>query len=188
MTNLNYQNLVIVYVLKLENEKYYVGFTQDIKTRFMSCMQGTGAQFTIDHAPISIDKLLLVSRKNARLLIDEIVIKLRAKHGKDSVRGGAFANAIDPDSFIYTPAFKNYKNVDQFIEVHNKKFKNRAIKAKELSFREAVTVSERIAASKAATNNINAENSATSTTATNTTSKTSKFVLMASDLEHRAYI
>lgn len=77
----------IIYVLKLENDKYYVGKTDNIEKRFKNHCDGTGSVWTSKYKPIS----LLETRNIVSQFDEDIVTKeYMLKFGIDNVRGGSY--------------------------------------------------------------------------------------------------
>jgi len=78
--------LEYVYTLELENNKYYVGYTENFDSRMISHFGGNGSKWTKLHPPISI---LEVSRgdKNDE---DKKTIQMMIKYGYQNVRGGKY--------------------------------------------------------------------------------------------------
>jgi predicted GIY-YIG superfamily endonuclease len=76
-----------LYVLKLENDKYYVGKTRDLETRINAHKKGNGAEWTKQHRVIKIlETHDVVSEHDETNLTKELM----KKHGVDNVRGGAY--------------------------------------------------------------------------------------------------
>ena len=78
--------LEYVYILELENDKYYVGYTENFDSRMISHFGGNGSKWTKLHKPITI---LEVSRggKNDE---DKKTIDMMIKYGYQNVRGGRY--------------------------------------------------------------------------------------------------
>lgn len=49
-----------IYILKLKNNKYYIGKTLNVENRFHQHINGTGSSWTKKYKPISIIKKLKV--------------------------------------------------------------------------------------------------------------------------------
>ncbi len=83
--------MICLYVLKLEENKYYVGITRDLDERLSCHKEGEGARWTALYPPV---KVLFVkvyrTRKDALKAENEATLIL-AKHGKD-VRGGQWTD------------------------------------------------------------------------------------------------
>ena len=78
--------LEYVYILELENDKYYVGYTENFDSRMISHFGGNGSKWTKIHRPLNI---LEVSRggKNDE---DKKTIDMMIKYGYQNVRGGRY--------------------------------------------------------------------------------------------------
>ena len=78
---------MILYVLKLQNDKYYIGITNDLKKRYKQHINGKGSSWTRIHKPIEI-----LENMNIDDYFDETkyTIKYMSKYGIDNVRGGSF--------------------------------------------------------------------------------------------------
>lgn len=78
-----------IYVLQLENGKYYVGKTSDVKKRFEQHAAGKGAEWTKIYKPV---KLLETRRVTSEHDENNITKDLMKKYGIENVRGGAHAS------------------------------------------------------------------------------------------------
>ena len=76
-----------VYVLKLEEGKYYVGKSTDIIERFRAHWRGDGAVWTRRYKPIVIEKMV---KHASPFDEDKLTKETMAKYGIDNVRGGAY--------------------------------------------------------------------------------------------------
>ena len=76
-----------VYVLELEDGKYYVGSSDDPEKRFLDHVSGQGAAWTREHWPIRILKII----EGASVFEEDKVTKeYMAMYGIDNVRGGSY--------------------------------------------------------------------------------------------------
>lgn len=83
-----------LYVLQLQNGKYYVGKTDDLATRYSQHKSGNGSEWTRLHKPVKIlETRQLKSDEDETTLTKELM----KKHGPDNVRGGAFCQRELPD-------------------------------------------------------------------------------------------
>jgi len=82
-----------IYILKLENNKYYVGKTDDLEKRKEAHMNGTASSWTKKYKPISVEKII----PNASPFDeDKYTIEYMDKYGIDNVRGGVYVTeALD---------------------------------------------------------------------------------------------
>jgi predicted GIY-YIG superfamily endonuclease len=77
-----------IYILKLKNNKYYVGKTQDPAKRFFEHLSGSGSTWTQLHEPIEIINIL---PNEDNFEENNQVKKLMLIHGIDNVRGGSYS-------------------------------------------------------------------------------------------------
>lgn len=76
-----------IYILKLEQEKYYVGKTKNAESRIQDHFQGVGAAWTKKYKPINVVKTI----ENCDALEeDKWTKKYMIKYGIDNVRGGSY--------------------------------------------------------------------------------------------------
>ena len=87
--------MVYIYILCLENGKYYVGRTNNIDIRIDKHFNSNGSYWTMKYKPISIEHIYA-----NRTVYDEdkYTIEMMAKHGIDNVRGGSFTKIILPEN------------------------------------------------------------------------------------------
>jgi len=79
--------LTTVYILKLINNKYYVGRSSNVAKRFNDHLNGTGSFWTKKYKPINIEKVV----ENVSLFEEDKVTKeYMYKYGIDNVRGGSY--------------------------------------------------------------------------------------------------
>lgn len=76
----------LLYVLKLENEKYYIGSTYNLNFRYAQHCQGRGARWTKLHKPVGIVEVVVDIQMTENQLTDKYI----EKYGKWNVRGGSF--------------------------------------------------------------------------------------------------
>ena len=81
----------LIYVLELENNKYYVGKTSRIEKRFKNHLNGEGSQFTKKYKPI---KIYRVYKKLSEFDEDNYTKKYMKLFGIDNVRGGSYCNIV----------------------------------------------------------------------------------------------
>ena len=75
-----------VYVLKLQDDCWYVGYSADPETRIACHFLGRGARWTQLHAPIAVESLQPGTKK----LEDVITSAMMVRHGFQQVRGGQY--------------------------------------------------------------------------------------------------
>ena len=76
-----------IYILKLKNNKYYIGKTNDIEKRYLEHMSGNGSLWTQINKPIKIEKVIPNASKYDE---DRYVKEYMNKYGIDNVRGGTY--------------------------------------------------------------------------------------------------
>jgi predicted GIY-YIG superfamily endonuclease len=76
-----------IYVLKLEDGKYYIGKTNDVESRFKQHINGKGSAWTRKYRPISVLRTILTTSDFEE---DKVTKEYMAKYGIDNVRGGAY--------------------------------------------------------------------------------------------------
>jgi predicted GIY-YIG superfamily endonuclease len=83
-----------LYVLQLENGKYYVGRTDDVAKRYAEHKSGRGSEWTKIHKPIK-----MLETHESKTAEDEtnLTKHLMKKYGVDNVRGGAYCQREVPD-------------------------------------------------------------------------------------------
>lgn len=76
-----------VYVLKLENDKFYVGRTKNVDFRIDNHFNNNGSEWTKKHKPIEIFEIF----KNCdNYDEDKITLQFMEKYGIQNVRGGIY--------------------------------------------------------------------------------------------------
>ncbi len=78
-----------IYILKLEQNKYYVGLTKYPESRIQEHFNGTGSAFTKLYKPLLIIKQI---QTYDRYDEDKIVKQCMSKYGILNVRGGSYSN------------------------------------------------------------------------------------------------
>lgn len=73
-----------VYVLALQDGKYYVGYSANIKERLLAHFTGRGAKYTISHPPTHV---LYVLENGSKDLEKDETLRLMKIYGRDHVRG-----------------------------------------------------------------------------------------------------
>jgi predicted GIY-YIG superfamily endonuclease len=76
-----------IYILKLEGNRYYVGYSPNVNKRIQEHIDGNGSSFTKKFKPVAVEKIKEnVPEEHANVY----VIKYMKKFGIDNVRGGSF--------------------------------------------------------------------------------------------------
>ena len=73
----------IVYVLRLEDDCYYVGITTNLNQRLAQHWTGCGAKWTRLHKPVEV--LRVVYQGHEQVVTNEMI----AMYGREKVRGGS---------------------------------------------------------------------------------------------------
>jgi hypothetical protein len=88
-----------IYILKLEDNYYYVGKSTNIDERFKQHNDGTACTFTKIHKPIKIDKII----NNVSVFDEDKYVKeYMSIYGVNNVRGGSYSNLILDNNQINT--------------------------------------------------------------------------------------
>jgi cellular nucleic acid-binding protein len=83
-----------IYVLQLENGKYYVGKTTDVMKRFAQHSNGTGAAWTRTYKPV---RMLECRALNGDHDENNVTKDYMKKYGINNVRGGSYTQVTLPD-------------------------------------------------------------------------------------------
>jgi hypothetical protein len=76
-----------IYVLKLEQNKYYVGKTKNVAQRYQEHLQGLGSSWTRKYKPVKLDTVI----ENASPFDEDKQVKIyMAQYGIENVRGGTY--------------------------------------------------------------------------------------------------
>ena len=73
-----------VYVLALEGNNFYVGWSAQVEGRIASHFLGAGARWTMKHKSVSVVSV----QPGSKVLESCVTISLMCKHGWEHVRGG----------------------------------------------------------------------------------------------------
>src|ERR1700722_16710055 len=83
---------ITIYVLKLEQEKYYVGKTRKtVQERYVEHISGKGSEWTRLYKPI---KILEEIQDCDKFDEDKYVKKFMSKYGIENVRGGSYTTIM----------------------------------------------------------------------------------------------
>lgn len=81
--------MVHIYALQLENDKYYIGKTDNPKFRLQTHFNFNGSQWTKKYRPI---RVIEIKKKCDDYDEDKITRQYMDKYGIDNVRGGSFVS------------------------------------------------------------------------------------------------
>ena len=77
-----------IYILLLQNNKYYIGRTGNLDIRIHNHFNHSGSYWTLKYKPIKIIKTI----RNCDLFDEDVyTLKMMAIHGIENVRGGSFS-------------------------------------------------------------------------------------------------
>lgn len=77
-----------IYILKLEDDCYYIGITMDLNKRLSQHWSGKGAKWTALHKPVSVEKVIFPVLDSK--MENELTLEYMEKFGKDKVKGGYY--------------------------------------------------------------------------------------------------
>ncbi len=89
--------MVYIYILQLEQGKYFVGGTHNPEFNLHKHFDPTGSQWTLTYPPISLLYLITDCDEYDE---DKYVRKYMDQYGIDNVRGGSFCEEVLPESSI----------------------------------------------------------------------------------------
>ena len=80
-----------IYVLKLKNDKYYIGKTSNRKQRMDNHFSGKGCKWTQEHKP---KKIIEMNKEKDQKDENNKTIEYMRKYGWRNVRGGAWCQTV----------------------------------------------------------------------------------------------
>jgi len=87
LNNDKHNNNIYIYILELENNKYYIGKTQNPDIRINQHNNLSGSRWTLKHKPVKILKVIPDCNNFDE---DKYTIMYMEKYGINNVRGGSF--------------------------------------------------------------------------------------------------
>ena len=118
--------MVYIYVLKLKNNKYYVGKSTNPSTRLEDHFSEFGSAWTKKYKPITIHEIRPDCDDGDE---DKITLEYMKKYGIDNVRGGSFCQLNLPQNEIDV-INKRLEKLEKKIEFYEKKGKKKTKKAR----------------------------------------------------------
>lgn len=82
---------MFIYVLKLHDEKYYVGRTENVPLRTRAHFEGQGASWTKKYRPIDVCETFM---SHDAFDEDKTTLEYMKKYGVENVRGGSFCRVM----------------------------------------------------------------------------------------------
>jgi len=86
-----------LYILQLEDNKWYIGKTADVTKRLDQHKRGVGSAWTTEYTPIRIAETRKITTPFDETNVTKEYMK---KYGIDNVRGGAYASLDLPDEQV----------------------------------------------------------------------------------------
>jgi GIY-YIG catalytic domain-containing protein/zinc knuckle protein len=87
-------NSLVIYILKCEDEKYYVGKTEKISNRIQDHIDGNGSEWTKQYKPLDIVEQI---HNCDDFDEDKYTLRYMSDYGIDNVRGGSFSTIVLDD-------------------------------------------------------------------------------------------
>ena len=84
-----------IYILKLENNKYYIGKSDNVEFRYQQHLAGIGSAWTKKYKPLSLEKTI---SNCSHFDEDKFTKEYMHKYGIENVRGGSYVE-IELDEF-----------------------------------------------------------------------------------------
>lgn len=84
-----------IYVLRLEDGRYYIGKSECVTKRYEQHMQGNGSAWTRKYKPVSLEKTI---KDVSPFEEDKVTKEYMSKYGIENVRGGSYVE-IDLSDF-----------------------------------------------------------------------------------------
>ena len=76
-----------IYILKLQEGKYYIGKSNNVIKRYQQHVEGTGSSWTRKYKPITLEKTVA---QQSPFDEDKFVKEYMSEHGIENVRGGSY--------------------------------------------------------------------------------------------------
>lgn len=98
----------LVYVLILENGKYYVGFSNQVNLRIAAHFSGEGSRWTKLHKPIGIHKVCLGGRD----VESRVTLETMVEFGWENVRGAGWCRPVMRSPPLNFGSFMNSRKAE----------------------------------------------------------------------------
>ena len=85
-----------VYILYCSNHSFYTGYTDDLKKRYQSHVNGTGSKYTRSFKPLSILQCWEVSGGKSQAMKLERLIKKLSRSEKENIVANPFLMTDEP--------------------------------------------------------------------------------------------
>ena len=122
----------LVYHLKLEEDKHYVGITYNLNQRYAQHISGDGAKWTKLHKPMDVEQVWM---EGSEELENQITLQLMDVYGRDNVRGGKFTKIILDKKEIPSEENDPLTELDQIMEFSKNEWVQNILKAYQLKKR-----------------------------------------------------
>jgi predicted GIY-YIG superfamily endonuclease len=83
----------ILYILKLKDDKYYIGITLNLNQRLAQHFSGEGSQFTKKYKPLEVLKVIYNNDINEEYE-NNLTLEYMEKYGWENVRGGYYTRLV----------------------------------------------------------------------------------------------
>lgn len=106
---------IILYVLELAHDCYYIGITRNMDKRYKTHRKGKGAVWTKKHPPLRIIEQRdtgLTDDKEAAKLEDELTLEYALMYGTEAVRGGGYCQTRPTWPLSVRNAARDAKDAD----------------------------------------------------------------------------
>ena len=123
----------LVYHLKLEEDKHYVGITYNLNQRYAQHISGDGAKWTKLHKPMDVEQVWM---EGSEELENQITLQLMDVYGRDNVRGGKFTKINLSDKKEIQPEENDpLTELDQIMEFSKNEWVQNILKAHQMKQR-----------------------------------------------------
>ena len=82
-----------LYVLRLEDDCYYVGMSYNLNFRWSQHWMGSGAKWTRLHKPVEVIKVIYPATEKG--IENRVTLEYMELYGKEKVKGGSYCKVAD---------------------------------------------------------------------------------------------